>query len=67
MSLQKLLNRNKKCDDNTDTVAADADRQHDPYVSVMLCRVAQKECNHNEIPQSELKNFTVPLRFFCFS
>ena len=45
MSLQKLLNRNKKCDDNTDTVAANADRQHDPYVSAMLCRAAQKECN----------------------
>ena len=67
MSLQKLLNRNKKCDDNTDTVAANTDRQHDPYVSAMLCRVKQKECNHNEIPQSELKNFAIPLRFFCFS
>ena len=34
------MNGNEKCDDNTDNadVDADADGQHDPYVSAMLCR-----------------------------
>ena len=35
--VQKLLNRNEKCDNDTDDDAADdADGQHDPYVSAML-------------------------------
>ena len=65
MSLQKLLNRNKKCDDNTDTTAADADRQHDPYVSAMLYRVAQKECIHNEIPV-RIEKFYYTIKIFLF-
>ena len=33
-SFQKLLSGNEKCDEDSD----DVDRQHDPYVSAMLCR-----------------------------
>ena len=37
-SLQKLLNGNEKCDDDTNN----ADGQHDPYVSAMLHRQHKK-------------------------
>ena len=43
-SLQKSLNENEMCDDDTKTAAdnaavdTDADGQHDPYVSAMLRR-----------------------------
>ena len=50
-SLQKLLSRNEKCDDDTDadndTDDDKGDGRHDPFVSAMLWRQHSKYTQHN--------------------